>query len=205
VESRSPKAVQGRGEANSSIFDALYHQYKSPVFDFAWRLTQDRGEAEDLFQETWLRVVENLPRINIQNFKAWAFAVTANLYRDALRKKRIRRLFLWQKSKVSLDEHKKYLSENETSYSRDESKCVDAGRAIAQAVAGLPGKQRCIFVLKEIEGFKYSEIGEMLMIPLGTVKSLMHRAVKRLRQELSAYKGRGCLFAGSIKNEMQRH
>jgi RNA polymerase sigma-70 factor (ECF subfamily) len=205
VESRNPKAVQGRGGANSSIFDTLYHQYKSLVFDFAWRLTQDRGEAEDLFQETWLRVVENLPKINIQNFKAWVFAVTANLYRDALRKKRIRRLFLWQKSTGSLDEHKKSLFKNETSYSRDESKCVDAGRAIAQAVAGLPGKQRCVFVLKEIEGFKYSEIGEMLMIPLGTVKTLMHRAVKRLRQELSAYKERGCLFAGSIKNEMQRH
>jgi RNA polymerase sigma-70 factor (ECF subfamily) len=205
VETGSPKAVQGKDEANSSIFDTLYHQYKSLVFDFAWRLTQDRGEAEDLFQETWLRVVENLPKINVQNFKAWAFAVTANLYRDALRKKRIRRLFLWQKSTGFLDERKKSLLKNETSYSRDESECVDAGRAIAQAVAKLPGKQRCVFVLKEIEGFKYSEIGEMLRIPLGTVKTLMHRAVKRLRQELSAYNEKGCLFAGGIKNEMQGH
>lgn len=205
METKSLKAVQRRGEANSSMFDTLYRQYKSLVFDFAWRLTQDRGEAEDLFQETWLRVVENLPKINVQKFKAWAFAVTANLYRDALRKKRIRRLFLWQKSTGSLDERKRFLLKNETSYSRDESECVDAGRAIAQAIAGLPGKQRCVFVLKEIEGFKYSEIGEVLRIPLGTLKTLMHRATKRLRQELSAYNEKGCLFAGSIKNEMQRH
>jgi RNA polymerase sigma-70 factor (ECF subfamily) len=205
VETRSPKAAERTGGAHSSIFDALYHQYKSLVFDFAWRLTQDRGEAEDLFQETWLRVVENLPKINVRNFKAWAMTVTANLYRDALRKKRIRRFFLLQKSKGCADEGKRSFFENETSSSRDESECADAGRAIARAMAALPGKQRCVFVLKEIEGFKYSEIGEMLMIPLGTVKTLMHRAVKRLRQELSAYKENGCLFAGSIKNEMQRH
>jgi RNA polymerase sigma-70 factor (ECF subfamily) len=205
VETRSPGALQGTGEAHSSVFDALYHQHKSLVFDFAWRLTQDRAEAEDLFQETWLRVVENLPKINVQNFKAWVFAVTANLYRDALRKKRVRRLFLWQKSTGSLPENKESLQKNGTSYSRDELECVDAGRVIGQAIAGLPGKQRCVFVLKEIEGFKYSEIGQMLRIPLGTVKSLMHRAIKRLRQELSAYNEKGCPFEGGIKNEMQRY
>jgi RNA polymerase sigma-70 factor (ECF subfamily) len=205
VEARSRKAIQGTGEVNSPIFDALYHQYKSLIFDFAWRLTQDRGEAEDLFQETWLRVVENLPKISVRNFKAWALTVTANLYRDALRKKRIRRFFLLQKSKGSSGEGKRSFLENETSYSRDESECADAGRAIAQAMACLPGKQRCVFILKEIEGFKYSEISEMLSIRLGTAKTLMHRAAKRLRQELSAYKEKGYPFVGSVKNEMQRH
>ena len=63
----------------------------------------------------------------------------------------------------------------------------DASRAISQAMAKLPGKQRCVFVLKEIEGFKYSEISEMLKIPAGTAKTLMHRAVRRLRRDLSEY------------------
>lgn len=205
MESGSRKAIQGTGEIAPSIFDALYHQYKSLVFDFAYSLTQNRGEAEDLFQETWLRVVENLPKINVRNFRAWAFTVTANLYRDALRKKRIRRLFLIQKFAGSLGEHKKSFVENEASYSRDESECVDAGRAIAQALARLPGRQRCVFVLKEVEGFKYLEISQMLRIPLGTVKTLMHRATKRLRRELSTYNEKGCAFMRSVKNEMQRH
>jgi len=205
VEAGSRKAIKRKDEADSQIFDALYHQYKSLVFDFAWRLTQDRGEAEDLFQETWLRVVENLSKINVRNFKAWAMTVAANLYRDALHKKRIRRFFLLQESRGFLDESKRPFFENKTLSSRDESECADAGRAIARAMAGLPGRQRCVFVLKEIEGFKYSEISEMLSIPLGTAKTLMHRATKRLRKKLSDYKEEGCPFIGSVKNEMQRH
>jgi len=205
VENGSRKTNQGTGDMAPSVFDELYHQYKSLIFDFAYSLTQNRGEAEDLFQETWLRVVENLPKIDVRSFRAWAFTVTANLYRDALRKKRIRRLFLLQRFAGSLSEHKKSFIEDEASYSRDESGYADAGRAIAQAMARLPGRQRCVFVLKEVEGFKYLEISQMLKIPLGTAKTLMHRATKRLRRELSAYNEKGCPLMRSVKNEMQRH
>lgn len=86
----------------------------------------------------------------------------------------------------------------------DESEKVDAGLAISCAMAKLPDKHRLIFVLKEIAGFKQEEIGEMLGMPVGMVKSLMYRAVKRLRRDLADYR------PGTIKqnkrgpNEMQR-
>jgi RNA polymerase sigma-70 factor (ECF subfamily) len=60
-------------------------------------------------------------------------------------------------------------------------------RDIAQAMMQLPEKQQGIFALREIEGLKYSEISEIYEIPVGTVKSLMFRAVRKLRGELSAY------------------
>ena len=75
-------------------FDELYHEYKDAVFCLAFCLTQNRGEAEDLFQETWLRIVKSLPKkVNMQSLKAWIFTVVANLHRDILRKKRVRQLF----------------------------------------------------------------------------------------------------------------
>ncbi len=64
---------------------------------------------------------------------------------------------------------------------------TDMGRDIAQAMARLPDRQRRVFMLKEIAEFKQAEISDILGIPLGTVKSLMHRAVTRLRRELSKY------------------
>jgi RNA polymerase sigma-70 factor (ECF subfamily) len=60
-----------------------------------------------------------------------------------------------------------------------------AWRNINRAMAGLPEKQRRVFVLKEVEGFQQAEIARMLGIPVGTVKSLLHRAVKRLQRELT--------------------
>ncbi len=79
------------------------------------------------------------------------------------------------------------MSERSVSSNSNESHQTGMGTSIAQALARLPDRQRRVFVLKEIADFKQAEISDILGIPLGTVKSLMHRAVKRLRQELSKY------------------
>lgn len=183
--------MQKPAQMNLQAFDALYNKYKSSVFSFACYLTQNRGEAEDLFQETWLRVVKNLPRItNMRTFKSWILTIAANLHRDALRKKRIRRLFFWQKLAVSDKGHEIFASmpERAPSINSNELDHQDTGRAISQAMANLPERQRLVFILKEIEGFKHSEISEILKLPEGTVKTLMYRAVKRLQRDLAAYK-----------------
>ena len=70
----------------------------------------------------------------------------------------------------------------------DESDQVDIGLALNKAVADLPLKQRRVFILKEIEGLKHSEIAEILGAPVGTIKSLLHKAIKKLQQELSEFR-----------------
>lgn len=67
----------------------------------------------------------------------------------------------------------------------DKMEKIEIGLSIAQALAKLPEKQRLVFILKEIEGFQQAEISQILKIPVGTVKSLMYRAVRRLRRHLS--------------------
>ena len=132
-------------------FDELYNEYKNSVYALACYSTRNKGEAEDLFQETWLRVVENLHKISrAKDFKAWVFTIAMNLYRDELRKKRVRRLFFLQKVKAL--GHQDLASDN-TLWSREskmmnESNRKDISRAISQAMNKLPDRQRLVFVLK---------------------------------------------------------
>lgn len=171
-------------------FDILYDKYQNEVFSFACYLTKDRGDAEDLYQEAWLRVIKNLPeKVNMQSIKAWIFTIVVNLYRDGLRKKRIRRLFLLEKSKArEADGEFPFLVEKPAADSTDRAFQAEIGKDISFALDSLPERQRRVFVLKEIAGFQQAEISEILAVPVGTVKSLMYRAVKKLRLELSKYK-----------------
>jgi len=190
MENDGSKRAHDTGQIINPAFDNLYKKYQNAVFGFAYYLTQNRGDAEDLFQEAWLRIAKKLPdEVNMKSIKAWIFTVVANLHRDELRKKRIRRLFFLQKA-MSLEKENTLLpalSGKPISVNSDEAYQADMGRDIAQAMAMLPDRQRRVFVLKEIAEFKQTEISDILGIPLGTVKSLMHRAVKRLRRELSKY------------------
>ena len=190
MENDGSKRAHDTGQIINPAFDNLYKKYQNAVFGFAYYLTQNRGDAEDLFQEAWLRIAKKLPdEVNMQSIKAWIFTVVANLHRDELRKKRIRRLFFLQKAMSLEKENTMFpvLSDQPVSINPEEVNQTDMGRDIAQAMARLPDRQRRVFVLKEIAEFKQAEISDILRIPLGTVKSLMHRAVKRLRQELSKY------------------
>jgi len=190
MENDGSKRDHDTGQIINPAFDNLYKKYQNAVFGFAYYLTQNRGDAEDLFQEAWLRIAKKLPdEVNMQSIKAWIFTVVANLHRDELRKKRIRRLFFLQKA-MSLEKENtmfSFLPDQPVSINPEEVNQTDMGRDISQAMARLPDRQRRVFVLKEIAEFKQAEISDILGIPLGTVKSLMHRAVTRLRRELSKY------------------
>ncbi|MBU2438597.1 MAG: RNA polymerase sigma factor, partial [Acidobacteria bacterium] len=88
--------------ASPAEFDLLYDTYKSSVYSYACYLTRNEKEAEDLFQETWLRIVQNPPKSrDVSELKSWVFTITTNLYRDLLRKKKVRRTFLLEKSSTS--------------------------------------------------------------------------------------------------------
>jgi RNA polymerase sigma-70 factor (ECF subfamily) len=172
------------------MFDQLYDQHKSDVYHFAFYLTKNRGEAEDLFQDTWLRVAKNIPKtLNMKKVKSWIFTITSNLYKDSLRKERVRKSFFLKKRRQLEMNHSSpqnsFLTEN--TLHPDSSEQSDMGSAISQALAKLPDHQRQIFVLKEMAGFKHSEISKILNLPEGTVKSVLFRAVKRLRKDLEVY------------------
>lgn len=172
-------------------FDQLFKRHQTSVYRFACYLTQNRGQAEDLFQDAWLRVVKYLPSANdVRDFRAWIFRITTNLHRDEIRKHRIRKPF-WSLRTVSDDsnaDHSKSRHQNIIPITIDNLENIELGPAITRAISGLPLKQRQVFILKEIEGFKHKEISDILNLPEGTVKSLLHRAIKLLQRELADYR-----------------
>ncbi len=167
-------------------FDELYSRYKAEVFHFACYLARDRGEAEDMFQEVWLRVAKHPPEKGIgEDLKPWLLTVLVNLHRDRLRRTRIRRLFLFRAA------GQKPADPGEVGADPAwDAEQAALQRSISLAIARLPERQRRIFVLKEVEGLRQAEIAEALGIPVGTVKSLLFRAIRRLQKELSEYNPR---------------
>ena len=175
---------------NQKMFDALYDRHKSDVYSFAVYLTKNTAEAEELFQDTWLRVAQNFPKAdNMKKVKSWIFTITSNLYKDSLRKKRVRRSFLFHAMGQGENNQSPYRNQSpkENSHRTDSFEQIDIGQAISRALANLPEQHRQVFVLKEMAGFKHSEISKILKLPEGTVKSVLFRAVKKLRLDLKAY------------------
>jgi RNA polymerase sigma-70 factor (ECF subfamily) len=171
-------------------FDGIYEMYKEPVFRLARALTDNARDAEDLFQETWLRVVRSgRDESRAGDTKAWLFTITANLHRDGRRKKRIRRLFFLERARAMTDE----AADADTGWesgrfpARDFAAREDLRLCLRRAISRLPARQREVFVLKDIEGYRHAEIGWMLGIPETTVRALLHRAVKGLQRDLAAF------------------
>jgi RNA polymerase sigma-70 factor (ECF subfamily) len=174
-------------------FDELYDMYHAHIYRFACALAGDARDAEDLFQETWLRAVKALPagrETEGSDPKAWLFTIAANAHKDSLRKKRVRRLFLVERTKsmaaTAADADPGWDVPGRSRREGDTQS--DIRICLRRAVSRLPGRERRVFVLKDIEGFKHKEIGLMLGIPEATVRTLLHRAVRRLRKEMAEFR-----------------
>lgn len=181
-------------------FDEIFDRYRAPVYRLACALSDNARDAEDLFQETWLRAVRAGRSADREgDLQSWLFTIAANLHRDGLRKKRRRRLFFLERARSMADRAADADPgwESGRFASRDLSGRTDLGICLGRAVSRLPARQREVFVLKDIEGYKHEEIGRMLGLPCATVRTLLHRAVKSLQRELAAFRpGAGEVLSG---------
>jgi RNA polymerase sigma-70 factor (ECF subfamily) len=171
-------------------FDAVYEAHRDAVFRLACALTDNARDAEDLFQETWLRAVRARsvgPQAG--DTRSWLCAIAANIHRDNLRRKRVRRLFFLERARSMAAGE----ADVDTGWDagrlgpRDTAARSDLRLSLRRALAGLPARQREVFVLKDVEGYRHAEIGRMLGLPEATVRTLLHRATKRLQKELRAF------------------
>jgi RNA polymerase sigma-70 factor (ECF subfamily) len=159
--------------------ECLLETYQHRVFRIAFYLTRDRHEAEDLFQDTWLNVCDKRHQFeNVRDPKSWILTILMNRFRDLCRKKRISRIYRLEIIRVS-EEHAATHSGFDT---------FEITEALRQALQNIPDKQRMVFILKYIEGYKQTEIGRMTGMPEGTVKSVLFRAVKRMQKELEDFR-----------------
>jgi len=180
-------AKASRGD--QSAFAALYAMYETDLYRFVFHLAGGPEGAEELFQETWLRAVRHLGRRPVLDFKRWLFAIATNLHRDELRKKKIRRL-VFSDQPIDTDDAESGARERPAGVpgTKRPADGFAIRDALRKAMKKLTHRQRTIFVLMYVEGFKIREVSEILGKPEGTVKSTLHRALEILRGELEEFR-----------------
>jgi RNA polymerase sigma-70 factor (ECF subfamily) len=181
--------LAGASRGDHSAFAALYKRYEADLYRFVHYLADGPDTAEELFQETWLRVVRHMGKKRVTDFKKWIFAIATNIYRDELRKRKVRRVFLGREP-IEGDygavgtEGRRYVVPGVQPAAEDYA----IREALVKAMKKLTSRQRAVFVLTQIEEFKMREVAEMLGKSEGTVKSTLHRAVSILRDALGEFR-----------------
>jgi len=179
--------VDAAATGDRDAFDALVLRYQARVVNLARALTADDGEADDLAQETFIRVYKSIGRFRGQStFRTWLYRVAVNVINSHL-KSRTRR---WKWFGRSLDQRVADRGgERAAAQAVSPAPAVDEDAArrqlIDRALASLSPEMRTAVTLRDLHGFDYAEISMMLGIPIGTVESRIFRARQRLRPLLA--------------------
>ena len=169
------------------IFNGEFMPHIRAMYNFGFRLTLDRDDAKDLVQDTYLkayRFIESFQKGT--NAKAWLFRILKNSFINDYRKKSK------EPSKVDYQEVETYYNSEEvdrqiTPDLRVESLKDMIGDEISNALNSLDVDFRTVIILSDLEEFKYEEMAKILDIPIGTVRSRLHRARNLLKEKLSEY------------------
>lgn len=164
-------------------------RYKNPITNFLYRFLNDREEAVDLAQETFVRVYFALDRYHTNYaFSTYIYRIAANLAISELRRRKRRSVLSLTGLFQSEDQRTAEFQPPDKRPLADADVIgAERDRMIAKAIASLPGKYRLPVVLRDIEGRSYDEVAEILGLGLGTTKSRISRARGMLREKLSNY------------------
>lgn len=158
----------------SAAFGPLIKLYRKQLYSYLYRLGGDKNLAEDLFQETLIKVWRSLPKYNEQNkFSSWLFSIAHNTAIDALRKKQKERFFDDLENAELLPGR---------SNPHIELVGKEAEEKISRAVDRLPVKQKEVFLLRINGELTFKEIAEITGEPLNTILSHMHYSVKKIKK-----------------------
>jgi RNA polymerase sigma-70 factor, ECF subfamily len=165
-------------EGDTRGFTELVERYQSRLLNFVYRTTGDRERAEDLVQETFIRVHRHLHRFDqTKKFSTWIYTIASNLAKNELRNRSRNPLVLFQAIRKSWEADNRPLEWEDNTYRPDDLfRKRHLREIIDTAVAELPEHHRSVFVLRELEGKTYEEIAEITGCNLGTVKSRLNRA-----------------------------
>lgn len=151
----------------------LYRENYSFLIKYLLKVTMNKDLAEELAQETMLKSIEKIKLYNGKaKFSTWLISIATNLYVDVLRKQK--RQQNWQQAEQQLFRKLKWETESRNEEWND----------TLTALGNLSNDVRIPIVLKHYYGYSYEEIGQMLQIPSGTIKSRIHNGIIAIRKEL---------------------
>ena len=177
-------AQQGRELA----FRELMRRYERPVFSLVFRMVRDRETAEDLAQDAFVKILNHIDKYSPEfKFSSWLFKIANNVAIDHLRRRRLDTISMDGSPHASTASEVEATTLNlasEQESALDELEAKELGSAIERAIATLRPEYRACIMLRHVEGRAYEEIAATLDLPLGTVKTYIHRARHELRKAL---------------------
>lgn len=152
-----------------AALEEVMTMYKNQVFNYLNLMMGSKELAEELTQDTFVKVYFKAGSLRTENLKAWIYKIATNLARSQFRKRKIKHL-------LSLSE----VNDTEVSY----EPAPGSDLVVEQMLSVLPEKYRIPIVMKELNGFSFEEMADILKKPVGTVKSLVFRGRQQMKFQL---------------------
>ena len=176
-------------EGKEAAYRELIRRYERPVFSLVLRMVRDRQLAEDLSQETFIKALNAIASYRPEyKFSSWIFKIANNAAIDHLRRRELNTLSIDGSPNATSAEDIEATAlqvgdKSETPLAELEAR--ELGTAIERAIGQLRPEYRSCIMLRHVEGLAYEEIAQLLDLPLGTVKTYIHRARHELRDMLT--------------------
>lgn len=170
-------------EGTMEAFELLVGRYKNPLFNFVFRFLNDPDLAEDVVQETMIKVYKNSNSYKtIAKFSTWIYTIAGNLAKTELQKRKRRKIFSIHA--FGEDNGETYDIPDESSSPERETDSGIKDTIIQNALAQISESYREVVILRDVEGLSYEEISEITGITVGTVKSRINRGRAQLQELL---------------------
>lgn len=165
-------------KGDDSAFNELVKQYQKSVYQIARRLLGSHEDAEDVAQEAFIKAYRGLKTFREDaSFFTWIYRIAVNLSLNAIRKRKLRRMFSLEAVGLSIASR----SAPDESLERDETL-----QAVEDAIERLPEKQQLVFTLRYHQQLSHAEIARILKRDEGTIKANYHQALKKLRRAVKS-------------------
>jgi RNA polymerase sigma-70 factor (ECF subfamily) len=172
------------GQGDKGAFDEIVRRYTRKMVNLAYQIVGDRDLAEDIGQETFLRAYKSAARYReISKFSTWLYTIAINLCRNELRRRKFKTYSLEGMAERDDDKLRIDIADEKRKPDLDFER-KETGRLVREAVAQLPEKFKTPLVLRDIQQLSYEEIGDIMNLPEGTVKSRINRGRLRVKEIL---------------------
>ena len=181
--------IEACKEGDQTAFNLLVWRWEKPLFNFTYKYVGDAHLAQDLVQETFIRVLRSIHGYEHRAaFSTWLYRIAINLCKDHFRKKRPPMVSLHDYYTTSSGD-RVYVQDRVADEGARSDEALAASRRqelVRRLLAGLPDRQRIVILMKEYQGLTFREIAEILEVPEGTVKARLYNGLRAMRKQIEA-------------------